>query len=124
MASTSRPYPELSLIGVGLGAIQGVVMTASFVYIALKLGFGLSGSTVAAILGFVILRGALRRRLGCTLGLVDWADRQPAFLLRNPFCKIAPGTKFAGRRLGVRFGAGLDARLGWLIGLVGSQHCY
>jgi putative OPT family oligopeptide transporter len=34
----------------------GMVMTAAFVYIALKLGFSLGGSTVAAILGFGILR--------------------------------------------------------------------
>ena len=62
MAAHSRPYPELSFVGVALGTLQGVIMTASFVYIALKLGFGLSGSTVAAILGFVVLRGVLRRR--------------------------------------------------------------
>ncbi|MCB9676998.1 MAG: OPT/YSL family transporter [Alphaproteobacteria bacterium] len=61
-ASTVRPYPELSVVGVALGTVQGVVMTASFVYIALKLGFGLGGSTVAAILGFVALRGVLRRK--------------------------------------------------------------
>ena len=54
-----RPYPELSVPGVLLGTVQGVVMTASFVYIALKLGFGLGGSTVAAILGLVALRGVL-----------------------------------------------------------------
>jgi len=58
----SRPYPELSLIGVSLGVLQGMLMTAAFVYIALKLGFGLGGSTVAAIIGFTVLRGALRRK--------------------------------------------------------------
>ena len=57
-----RPYPELSLIAVVFGTLQGVIMTASFVYIALKLGFGLGGSTVAAILGFVALRGVMRRK--------------------------------------------------------------
>lgn len=57
-----RPYPEMSAVGVGLGALQGVVMTAAFVYIALKLGFGVPGSTVAAIVGFTLLRGVLRRR--------------------------------------------------------------
>lgn len=35
-------------------------MTAAFVYIGLKLGFGLPGSTVAAILGFALLRGVGR----------------------------------------------------------------
>ena len=58
----SRPYPELSFPGIALGALQGVLMTAAFVYIALKLGFGLGGSTVAAIIGFTVLRGALRRK--------------------------------------------------------------
>lgn len=60
--TSSRPYPELSLIGVALGAVIGVGMTASFVWIALKLGFGLAGSTVAAIIGFAVLRGGLRRK--------------------------------------------------------------
>jgi len=60
--SSVRPYPELSIPAIALGTVQGVVMTASFVWIALKLGFGLPGSTVAAIMGFVVLRGVLRRR--------------------------------------------------------------
>ncbi|MCP4805269.1 MAG: peptide transporter [Proteobacteria bacterium] len=58
----TRPYPELSFPGIALGVLQGVLMTAAFVYIALKLGFGLGGSTVAAIVGFTFLRGALRRK--------------------------------------------------------------
>ncbi len=62
MQAQTRTYPELSVPAVLLGVVIGVVMTASFVYIALKLGFGLSGSTVAAILGFAVLRGALGRR--------------------------------------------------------------
>ena len=39
-----------------LGALLGVLMTAAFVYVGLKLGFGLGGSTVAAILGFAVLK--------------------------------------------------------------------
>lgn len=61
-SSLSRPYPELSWPAVILGTLTGVLLTASFVYIGLKLGFGLSGSTVAAILGFATLRGVLKRR--------------------------------------------------------------
>ena len=61
-SSSVRPYPELSVPAIALGTMQGVVMTASFVWIALKLGFGLPGSTVAAIMGFVVLRGVMRRR--------------------------------------------------------------
>lgn len=57
-----RPYPELSIPAVVFGTLQGVIMTASFVYIALKLGFGVAGSTVAAIMGFVALRGVMGRK--------------------------------------------------------------
>ena len=55
------PYRELTLISVVFGVLIGAVMTAAFVYVALKLGFTLPGSTVAAILGFAVLRGLLRR---------------------------------------------------------------
>jgi putative OPT family oligopeptide transporter len=56
-----EPYRELTIPAVVLGVVIGSLMTASFVYISLKLGFGLGGSTVAAILGFAVLRGALRK---------------------------------------------------------------
>ncbi len=56
-----EPYRELTLVAVVLGVVLGALMTAAFVYIALKLGFSLAGSTVAAILGFAVLRGALRK---------------------------------------------------------------
>ena len=55
------PYRELTLASLVVGVLIGVVMTAAFVYVALKLGFGLAGSTVAAILGFAVLRGALKK---------------------------------------------------------------
>ena len=57
----TAPYPELTVVAVILGIIIGAAMTAAFVYIALKLGFTLAGSTVAAILGFVVLRGVMGR---------------------------------------------------------------
>jgi putative OPT family oligopeptide transporter len=55
------PYREVTWEAVTLGVVQGAIMTAAFVYIALKLGSGLSGSTVAAILGFALLRGVLKK---------------------------------------------------------------
>jgi len=58
---TVKPYRELTLAAVVFGVLIGALMTAAFVYIALKLGFTMPGSTVAAILGFAVLRGALRR---------------------------------------------------------------
>ncbi len=52
-------YREVTIPAVILGVILGSIMTAAFVYIGLKLGFTLAGSTVAAILGFAVLRGAM-----------------------------------------------------------------
>ena len=54
------PYRELTWSAAIFGVLIGAVMTAAFTYVALKLGFTLSGSTVAAILGFAVLRGLLR----------------------------------------------------------------
>ena len=59
--SADATYREVTVAAVVLGLIQGMVMTAAFVYIGLKLGFGIPGSTVAAILGFALLRGAGRK---------------------------------------------------------------
>ena len=55
--AAERPYRELTVAAWVLGVAVGVVMTAAFVYVALKLGFTMPASTVAAILGFVVLRG-------------------------------------------------------------------
>ena len=59
--ASPAPYREVTVGAVVLGVIQGLLMTASFVYIGIKLGFGLPGSSVAAILGFALLRGLGRR---------------------------------------------------------------
>lgn len=56
MQGTQKPYRELTVAAVVLGIIVGALMCASFVYISLKLGTGLGGSTVAAIIGFAVLR--------------------------------------------------------------------
>ncbi len=61
-------YREITVGAIVLGVIQGMLMTSAFVYIGLKLGFGLPGSSVAAILGFALLRGVGRKALkipGC-----------------------------------------------------------
>ena len=57
-----RPYPELTWIAVGVGWFLGVIIAVSIGYAALILGFSIEGSELAAILGFGILRGVLRRR--------------------------------------------------------------
>jgi putative OPT family oligopeptide transporter len=61
--AVSTGYREVTVGAVGLGIAQGAIMTAAFVYIGLKLGFGLPGSTVAAIMGFALLRGVGRNVL-------------------------------------------------------------
>jgi putative OPT family oligopeptide transporter len=54
-------YPELTLTSVLVGYILGVLITISMGYACLILGFSHEGSELAAILGFGVLRGILRR---------------------------------------------------------------
>ena len=58
----TAPYPELTWVSVGVGWILGVIIAVSIGYAALILGFSIEGSELAAILGFGILRGVLRRK--------------------------------------------------------------
>ncbi len=53
-------YRELTFAGVALGIVQGVILNLAFVYAALKLGFSIGGSTVAAIMGYALLKGVLK----------------------------------------------------------------
>lgn len=59
---TKGAYPELTPHSVIVGYILGVIIAISIGYAALILGFSIEGSELAAILGFGILRGMLRRR--------------------------------------------------------------
>lgn len=59
---TPGAYPELSLHAIFVGYFLGVIIAMSIGFAALKLGFSIEGSELAAILGFGILRGILRRR--------------------------------------------------------------
>lgn len=59
---TRGPYPELSKQAIFVGYFLGVIIAMSIGYASLKLGFSIEGSELAAILGFGILRGILRRR--------------------------------------------------------------
>ena len=54
-------YREVTFLAVALGILQGIVMTAAFVYAGLKLGFGIGGSTIAAIMGFALLKGVFKK---------------------------------------------------------------
>ncbi|GAA4826874.1 oligopeptide transporter, OPT family protein [Marinicella pacifica] len=59
---TRGPYPELTPHAVLVGYFLGVILAISIGYASLKLGFSIEGSELAAILGFGILRGLMRRR--------------------------------------------------------------
>ena len=65
--SAARParvqaYPELTWHAVVVGWFLGAIIAVSIGYAALILGFTIEGSELAAILGFGILRGMLRRK--------------------------------------------------------------
>lgn len=55
------PYPELSAPAILVGYLLGTLITLSIGYASLILGFSIEGSELAAILGFGILRGIMRR---------------------------------------------------------------
>ncbi|MDM8561281.1 OPT/YSL family transporter [Candidatus Parabeggiatoa sp. HSG14] len=61
MFDTRETYRELTIAAVLLGIIQGIILNIAFAYIALKLGFSIGGSAIAAIIGYVFLRGILRK---------------------------------------------------------------
>ncbi len=66
MATTTRPirrgpYPELTIPAILVGYLLGAVIAVSIGYASLILGFSIEGSELAAILGFGILRGIMRR---------------------------------------------------------------
>lgn len=62
MAEIRRgPYPELTWPAIIVGWLLGAIIAVSIGYAALILGFSIEGSELAAILGWGILRGLLRR---------------------------------------------------------------
>ncbi|MEM7227625.1 MAG: OPT/YSL family transporter [Planctomycetota bacterium] len=54
-------YREVTLTAIIFAIIIGIVMNAAITYAGLKIGFTLGGSAIAAVLGFGVLRGVLRK---------------------------------------------------------------
>ncbi|TVQ58931.1 MAG: hypothetical protein EA379_12330 [Phycisphaerales bacterium] len=54
-------YREVTLSAIVFGVIVGAIMNAAITYAGLKIGFTIVGSAIAAVLGFGVLRGLLRR---------------------------------------------------------------
>jgi len=62
VAPVNKAYPELTWHAVIVGWLLGIIIAISIGYASLILGFSIEGSELAAILGFGILRGILRRK--------------------------------------------------------------
>ncbi|NIP97173.1 MAG: hypothetical protein GWO24_28565, partial [Akkermansiaceae bacterium] len=56
-----KRYREVTRSALLLAVVLGVVMNAAITYAGLKIGFTIGGSAIAAVLGFGILRGVLRK---------------------------------------------------------------
>ncbi|MEM8963455.1 MAG: OPT/YSL family transporter, partial [Acidobacteriota bacterium] len=56
------PYPEITWPAILVGYVVGALIAISIGYLSLKLGFSIEGSELAAILGFGVLRGVMRRK--------------------------------------------------------------
>jgi len=56
-----QKYREITVSAIIVGLLIGSVMTIAFSYAGMVMGFGIGGSSIAAILGWGILRGILRR---------------------------------------------------------------
>ncbi|GIW82321.1 MAG: hypothetical protein KatS3mg105_4128 [Gemmatales bacterium] len=54
-------YREVTASAVLFGVIVGAIMNMAITYAGLKIGFTIGGSAIAAVLGFGVLRGILRR---------------------------------------------------------------
>jgi len=90
-------YPELTWHGVITGWVLGVIIAASIGYAALKLGFSIEGSELAAILGFAILRGLLGqhplRRAGVAGGDTSgYIARELGITSLEAVAPVAPGS--------------------------------
>jgi uncharacterized oligopeptide transporter (OPT) family protein len=60
-APVQPPYREVTWAAIVLGLIIGAVMNAAITYAGLKIGFTIGGSAIAAVIGFGLLRGILRK---------------------------------------------------------------
>ncbi|MEQ8316405.1 MAG: OPT/YSL family transporter [Phycisphaerales bacterium] len=54
-------YREVTIASIIFGLIVGAIMNAAITYAGLKIGFTIVGSAIAAVLGFGVLRGLLRK---------------------------------------------------------------
>ncbi len=60
-ATPSGACREVTVSSIVFGIVVGAIMNAAITYAGLKIGFTIVGSAIAAVLGFGVLRGILRR---------------------------------------------------------------
>ncbi len=61
MHESAPRYREVTVAAMAFGIVFGLVMNAAITYAGLKIGFTIGGSAIAAVLGFGVLRGLLRK---------------------------------------------------------------
>ena len=85
--NSSNQYRELTFSAVFLGIIQGVILNIAFVYAALTLGFSIGGSTVAAIIGYGLLRGVMKKGTIVENNINQTIDRE-SIRLEQGLCSL------------------------------------
>ncbi|MBL0920838.1 MAG: OPT/YSL family transporter [Phycisphaerales bacterium] len=60
-ANRGAKYREVTAAAIIFGLLIGIVINAAIAYAGLKIGFTIVGSPIAAVLGFGVLRGILRK---------------------------------------------------------------
>lgn len=60
-APSRRGYREVTISTMVFGLLFGAILNAAITYSGLKIGFTISGSAIAAVVGFGVLRGLLRK---------------------------------------------------------------
>ena len=61
IGTPQAPYREVTVAAVVFAIVIGIVMNAAITYAGLKIGFTITGSAIAAVLGFGVLRGVLKK---------------------------------------------------------------
>ncbi len=59
--TATKPYRELTAASLVAGTLVGLVLNMGICYAGLQIGFTIVGSAVAAVLGFGLLRGVMRK---------------------------------------------------------------
>jgi uncharacterized oligopeptide transporter (OPT) family protein len=107
-----RRYPEASLASILFGLAFGAVLTAAITYAGLKIGFTIVGSSIAAVIGFGVLRGLLR---GGTILEVNISQT-----IASAVNSASPGIIFTIPVLYLLYGVdGMDTQRFWLVTLAG-----